>query len=97
MTTSLNYMSSSVVRIHSTYNINIAGWTSSASYWVHTPESVGSNPTPATIYFFTSAWEIRAGFLNFYILAIYSLFLGEIICLYKKLLIYLATVLAKVN
>lgn len=74
MTTSLNYMSSSVVRIHSTYNINIAGWTSSASYWVHTPESVGSNPTPATIYFFTSAWEIRAGFLNFYILAIYSLF-----------------------
>jgi len=30
-------------------------------------------------------------------MAIYSLFLGEIICLYKKLLIYLATVLAKVN
>lgn len=67
------------------------------SHEPHKLEYVGSNPTPATIYFFTSASEIRAGFLNFYILAIYSLFLGEIICLYKKLLIYLATVLAKVN
>ena len=97
MTTSLNYMSSSVVRIHSTYNINIAGWTSSASYWVHTPESVGSNPTPATIYFFTSASEIRAGFFNFYSGDLFAFFMGDLICLYKKLLIYLATVLAKAS
>lgn len=76
---------------------NIAGWTSSASYWVHTPESVGSNPTPATIYFFTSAWKIRAGFLNSIFWRFIRFFLGEIICLYKKLLIYLATALAKVN
>lgn len=75
---------------------NIAGWTSSASYWVHTPESVGSNPTPATNYFFTSAWEIRAGFFIFLFWRFCSL-LGEIICLYKKSLIYLATALAKVN
>ena len=77
MTTSLNYMSSSVVRIHSTYNINIAGWTSSASYWVHTPESVGSNPTPATNYFFTSAWKIRAGFFNFYSGDLFAFFRGD--------------------
>lgn len=47
------------------------------SHGVHIPESVGSNPTPATKHFFTSAWKIRAGFLNFYILAICSLFRGD--------------------
>lgn len=52
---------------------NIAGWTSSASYWVHTPESVGSNPTPATKHFLMSASEIRADFFNFFILAKCSL------------------------
>ena len=31
--------------------INIAGWSSLVARWAHNPEVVGSNPSPATIWF----------------------------------------------
>ena len=30
---------------------NIAGWSSSVARWAHNPEVVGSNPSPATMFF----------------------------------------------